>query len=249
MTYVRTMALLLALGLAAAPAWGQKKPAGEPRKAVGGAATPAQVAPLPAAASPASSHAPYEAGECAICHAGDNPKQPGPIRKPLPELCLDCHEDFAAVLKRPNTHPPARSACTTCHNPHNSAHPKLLRDERPDLPEAFLGIAERATAARPEDRFESAGAMEAALLHAAKPTNPSFAAMRVYQASRPMWLAARIAPATSGNATTSRRLLPCHWTQAPRRSRRPRTPYSRKWAALSAWSIRTGGDRSGLDER
>src|SRR5262249_546503 len=40
---------------------------------------------------------------------------------------------------------------------------RLLRDERPDLPEAFVQVVERALAWRPEDRYPTAGAMEQAL--------------------------------------------------------------------------------------
>ncbi len=40
----------------------------------------------------------------------------------------------------------------------------LLRDARPDLPERFISIVERALAPLPADRYESAGAMEAGLL-------------------------------------------------------------------------------------
>jgi len=40
---------------------------------------------------------------------------------------------------------------------------RLLRDERPDLPEAFVVVVERALAWRPEDRYPTAGAMEQAL--------------------------------------------------------------------------------------
>ena len=40
---------------------------------------------------------------------------------------------------------------------------RLLRDERPDLPEAFVQIVERTLAWRPEDRYQTAGAMEQAL--------------------------------------------------------------------------------------
>lgn len=39
----------------------------------------------------------------------------------------------------------------------------LLRDARPDLPDDFVRIVERALSPRPADRYESAGAMEAAL--------------------------------------------------------------------------------------
>ena len=40
---------------------------------------------------------------------------------------------------------------------------RLLRDERPDLPEGFVQVVERALAWNPEDRYASAGAMEQAL--------------------------------------------------------------------------------------
>lgn len=40
---------------------------------------------------------------------------------------------------------------------------RALRDVRPDLPEGFVRVVERAIAADPRDRFASAGAMEAAL--------------------------------------------------------------------------------------
>jgi hypothetical protein len=40
---------------------------------------------------------------------------------------------------------------------------RLLRDERPDLPQAFIEVVERATALDPADRFATAGEMERAL--------------------------------------------------------------------------------------
>jgi Tol biopolymer transport system component len=49
----------------------------------------------------------------------------------------------------------------------------LLRDARPDLPEKFVGVVERALARLPAERYDSAGAMEAALaavIGAAEPT-------------------------------------------------------------------------------
>ena len=84
------------------------------------------MAPLPAQAKPVSAHAPFEAGDCALCHQGADPKQPGPVKGRVNDLCLGCHDEFVAVLKRANTHAPARESCTSCHNPHNAARPKLL---------------------------------------------------------------------------------------------------------------------------
>jgi serine/threonine protein kinase len=40
---------------------------------------------------------------------------------------------------------------------------KPLRDVRPDLPDAFIRVVERASAQHPEDRYQSAGELEAAL--------------------------------------------------------------------------------------
>jgi serine/threonine protein kinase len=42
----------------------------------------------------------------------------------------------------------------------------LLRDARPDLPESFIRVVERALSPKPDDRYASAGAMEAALADA-----------------------------------------------------------------------------------
>jgi predicted CXXCH cytochrome family protein len=42
-------------------------------------------------------------------------------------LCLDCHTDFADVLKKASVHTPVRSQeCVGCHSPHASNHGKLL---------------------------------------------------------------------------------------------------------------------------
>ena len=41
--------------------------------------------------------------------------------------------------------------------------PRLLRDLRPDLPEPFIRVVDQALAERPEDRYQTAGKLEAAL--------------------------------------------------------------------------------------
>jgi Tol biopolymer transport system component len=46
---------------------------------------------------------------------------------------------------------------------HETGRKKYLRDERPDLPDVFIRAVEKAIATDPASRFESAGAMEAAL--------------------------------------------------------------------------------------
>ena len=52
----------------------------------------------------------------------------------------------------------------------------FLRDARPDLPEAFAQIVERALSPRPDDRYESAAAMEAALASTTEAARPALAA-------------------------------------------------------------------------
>lgn len=84
------------------------------------------LAPLPEAPPPASSHAPFSAGECALCHAGADPTRPGPVKAKGSAACLGCHAEFDAVLKRPQVHFPAKDDCTACHNPHNAKFRKLL---------------------------------------------------------------------------------------------------------------------------
>lgn len=91
---------------------------------------PAQpLAPLPAQPAPVSSHAPFESGDCALCHAGTDPRKPGPVTASGPQACLGCHEEFAGVLARPHVHAPAKQNCTACHNPHNARQRKLLVDD------------------------------------------------------------------------------------------------------------------------
>lgn len=77
-----------------------------------------------------STHAPYEAGDCRICHQNADSRNPGPVLKQGPALCLDCHDEFAAVLGRPVVHAAAKAGCTSCHDPHGSRQPGLLREAR-----------------------------------------------------------------------------------------------------------------------
>lgn len=76
-----------------------------------------------------STHGPYEAGACDTCHERSNAKDPGRALKVTNELCFDCHDDFKAsgVKLEKMKHPSGSStACTKCHNPHNSKKRKLL---------------------------------------------------------------------------------------------------------------------------
>jgi len=76
--------------------------------------------PLPRNVKAASSHAPYTAGDCALCHALKKGVPPPERGDPL---CLSCHED----AKRSHVHAPRK--CTRCHNSHDATRPKLLRGD------------------------------------------------------------------------------------------------------------------------
>ncbi|MHB1123580.1 MAG: cytochrome c3 family protein [Ramlibacter sp.] len=123
----RAFSVLLALAVMT-PLFAQT-PQPKPGPAKPPVAALGSLGPLQAKPSPVSSHAPYEAGDCKICHQNADPKQPGPVLTQGPGLCLGCHEEFAGVMKRPHTHAPALDACTNCHNPHNANSPKLLLKE------------------------------------------------------------------------------------------------------------------------
>ena len=89
--------------------------------------------PLPPRTAVVSSHAPFEAGDCSLCHKSADPKAPGPVTKASPAVCLECHDEFNAVLKRAHVHAAAAADCTSCHNPHNARQPKLLRGSRVEV--------------------------------------------------------------------------------------------------------------------
>ena len=76
-----------------------------------------------------STHGPYEAGACDTCHERADAKNPGKALKVTNDLCFDCHDDFkqsSAVKLEKRKHPAGTTACTKCHNPHNSKKRKLL---------------------------------------------------------------------------------------------------------------------------
>jgi len=76
-----------------------------------------------------STHGPYEAGACDTCHERANARNPGKALKVTNDLCFDCHDDFkagSAVKLEKSKHPAGSTACTNCHNPHNSKKRKLL---------------------------------------------------------------------------------------------------------------------------
>jgi predicted CXXCH cytochrome family protein len=71
---------------------------------------------------------------CSSCHAGLHAgEKPAPkLTVAVPDLCFGCHDKAAFEKKAPHA-PVAGGMCVSCHNPHASAVPKLLRAPVPDL--------------------------------------------------------------------------------------------------------------------
>lgn len=91
-------------------------------------------APLPAGAEVVWSHAPFEMGECGLCHTSDDAADPGPVSDEVNELCFGCHVETQEAMEAASmSHAAAVDDCTSCHNPHNSSHHKLLLAQPPEL--------------------------------------------------------------------------------------------------------------------
>src|SRR4030042_4256378 len=72
-------------------------------------------------------HAPVEKG-CLTCHSPHASPQADHLVKPETELCLGCHNSGSASFRAAHQNYPVEKAhCTGCHDPHATAHPKLLR--------------------------------------------------------------------------------------------------------------------------
>jgi len=111
----------LSLGAAAPPKQKSGPPVPGLRKNV--------LSPLPAKEKAVSSHAPFEAGDCSLCHKSADRNAPGPITAAVNDQCLGCHEDFRKILARKSSHAAAKKSCVNCHNPHNSRQAKLLVED------------------------------------------------------------------------------------------------------------------------
>ncbi len=92
-------------------------------------------------------HAPYEVGDCSLCHENSDPESPGDIIEPVNELCYGCHEDLQVMMNEwESIHFAAEDSCTNCHNPHNAGWRGLLVDESLSLcMECHFDIEELAT--------------------------------------------------------------------------------------------------------
>jgi predicted CXXCH cytochrome family protein len=75
-----------------------------------------------------SQHPPYVEKKCDDCH--DKTKENGLVG-PRTEFCFICHAGF---VKGTNIHGPvAVGDCLSCHEPHTSNHPSLLKTAKTDL--------------------------------------------------------------------------------------------------------------------
>jgi predicted CXXCH cytochrome family protein len=76
-------------------------------------------------------HAPFESGNCTICHASAGSDDPFRTKLPLDELCGECHaEQVDASRDAPFKHVSAGGGrCTDCHNPHTADDSRLLKAE------------------------------------------------------------------------------------------------------------------------
>jgi predicted CXXCH cytochrome family protein len=80
-----------------------------------------------------SRHAALDMG-CETCHLTHKNGERGKIefeehlKKDVPALCVECHDTKDAGLQKAhNSQPFATSNCLQCHNPHQSAKPKLMQ--------------------------------------------------------------------------------------------------------------------------
>lgn len=72
-------------------------------------------------------HRPVTEAGCDACHAAGGPGRIV-LQSEEKELCLTCHSEIAALLKKSHSHAPAREGkCTACHAPHGSVEPFFLR--------------------------------------------------------------------------------------------------------------------------
>jgi predicted CXXCH cytochrome family protein len=80
-----------------------------------------------------SRHAALDMG-CATCHVTHKNGERGKIefeahlKKAVPALCVECHDTKDAALQKTHSGQPFEGAnCLQCHNPHQSAKPKLMQ--------------------------------------------------------------------------------------------------------------------------
>jgi predicted CXXCH cytochrome family protein len=75
-----------------------------------------------------SKHLPFTEGECLECHKPHGNKESYFLKKSLPNICFECHEEIKEQMENNFIHPPVEDDCTSCHSPHSSDFPRLLKD-------------------------------------------------------------------------------------------------------------------------
>jgi predicted CXXCH cytochrome family protein len=86
-------------------------------------------------------HSPFSSGDCSTCHNPHVSNRAALIRKPLADICFGCHEESLKDAHPVARHPTSRETlkdprregkpfnCASCHEPHASTTPKLMRGE------------------------------------------------------------------------------------------------------------------------
>ncbi len=81
----------------------------------------------------ANLHDPVKKGECMTCHDPHGSHSKAQVRKDwIAKVCIDCHKDpvltHAGEADFPHAKLLEEKKCVSCHSPHFSSHPHLLRD-------------------------------------------------------------------------------------------------------------------------
>jgi len=74
-------------------------------------------------------HQPYEAKFCTACHMENNL---GEMIAPEEKLCNYCHDSYDSSSKVIHG-PVGAGMCLTCHDPHMSAYPGMLKNESSEI--------------------------------------------------------------------------------------------------------------------
>lgn len=73
-------------------------------------------------------HKPVAEGKCTECHDPHAASEKKLLKRSPKEMCLSCHQDQTAHLRRKSVHAPFRDGdCTKCHEAHAGDHPTLTR--------------------------------------------------------------------------------------------------------------------------
>ncbi|MCC6680321.1 MAG: hypothetical protein IT445_05400 [Phycisphaeraceae bacterium] len=78
-----------------------------------------------------SEHPAWDKADCARCHDVDSGNQ---VRQQVDQVCLECHGPLTQETRYATLHEPvAQGQCTTCHTPHRSTRPHLIKPQAEQL--------------------------------------------------------------------------------------------------------------------